>query len=58
MELHNLYSSPNIIRVIKSRRVGYVRHVARMGEVKNLCNSLVDIDLPKWMALRGKPSRR
>jgi hypothetical protein len=31
-ELHNLYSSPNIIRMIKSRRVRWAGHVARMGE--------------------------
>ena len=31
-ELHDLYSSPNIIRVIKSRRMGWVGHVARMGD--------------------------
>jgi hypothetical protein len=31
-ELHNLYSSPSIIRIIKSRRVGWAGHVARMGE--------------------------
>jgi hypothetical protein len=30
-ELHNLYSSPNIIRIIKSRRMRWVGHVARMG---------------------------
>jgi hypothetical protein len=30
-ELHNLYSSPNIIRVIKSRRMRWVGHMARMG---------------------------
>jgi hypothetical protein len=29
-ELHNLYSSPNIIRIIKSRRMIWVRHVARI----------------------------
>jgi hypothetical protein len=34
-ELHNLYSSPNIIRVIRSRRMGWAGHVARMDEVKN-----------------------
>jgi hypothetical protein len=31
-ELHNLYSSPNIVRVIKSRRMRWAGHVARMGE--------------------------
>jgi hypothetical protein len=31
-ELHNLYSSPNIVRVIKSRRMSWAGHVARMGE--------------------------
>jgi hypothetical protein len=30
-ELHNLYSSPNIIRMIKSRRIRWAGHVARMG---------------------------
>jgi hypothetical protein len=32
-ELHSLYSSPNIVRVIKSRRMRWAEHVARMGEV-------------------------
>jgi hypothetical protein len=31
-ELHKLYSSPNIIRMIKSRRMRFAGHVARMGE--------------------------
>jgi hypothetical protein len=31
-ELHNLYSSPSIIRMIKSRRMRWARHVARMWE--------------------------
>jgi hypothetical protein len=31
-ELHNLYSSSNIVRVIKSRRMRWAGHVARMGE--------------------------
>jgi uncharacterized alkaline shock family protein YloU len=35
-ELHNLYVSPNIIRVIASRRVRWVENVARMGEMRNL----------------------
>jgi hypothetical protein len=30
-ELHNLYSSPTIIRVIKSRRMRWAGHVARIG---------------------------
>jgi hypothetical protein len=29
-ELHSLYSSPNIVRMIKSRRMRWARHVARM----------------------------
>jgi hypothetical protein len=31
-ELHNLYASPSIIRMIKSRRIRWAGHVARMGE--------------------------
>jgi hypothetical protein len=31
-ELHNLYASPNIIRMIKTRRMRWAGHVARMGE--------------------------
>jgi hypothetical protein len=31
-ELHDLYSSPNIVRVIKSGRIRWAGHVARMGE--------------------------
>jgi hypothetical protein len=31
-ELNDLYSSPNVIRVIKSRRMCWVGHVARMGK--------------------------
>jgi hypothetical protein len=34
-ELHNLYSSPNIIRMIKSRRMRWAWHVARMGWKRN-----------------------
>jgi hypothetical protein len=30
-EFHNLYSSPNVIRIMKSRRMGGAGHVARMG---------------------------
>jgi hypothetical protein len=33
-ELHSLYSSPNIVRVIKSRRMRWAGHVARMADGK------------------------
>jgi hypothetical protein len=35
-ELHNLYSSPNILRIIKSRRMRWKEHVARMGEKRKV----------------------
>jgi hypothetical protein len=35
-ELHNLYSSPDIIRQVKSRRMRRAGHVARMGEERNV----------------------
>jgi hypothetical protein len=41
MELHNLYSSPGIIRQIKSRRMRWAEHVARMGEERNVYRVLV-----------------
>jgi hypothetical protein len=34
-ELHDLYSSPSIIRIIKSRRMRWAGHVARIGEKRN-----------------------
>jgi hypothetical protein len=40
-ELHNLYSSLNIVRVIKSRRMRWVGHVARMGEGRGVYRVLV-----------------
>jgi hypothetical protein len=40
-ELHILYSSPNIIRHIKSRRMRWAGHVARMGEERNVYKVLV-----------------
>ena len=35
-ELNDFYSSPNIVRVIKSRRIGWAGHVARMGEERSV----------------------
>jgi hypothetical protein len=46
-ELHNLYSLPSIITIIKLRRMRWAGHVARMGEKKNMYRLLV-----------GKPERR
>jgi hypothetical protein len=40
-ELHNLYSSPSIIRQIKSRRMRLAGHVSRMGEERKVCKVLV-----------------
>jgi hypothetical protein len=40
-ELHNLYSSPSIIRMIKSRRAILAGHVARMGEKRNAYKTVV-----------------
>jgi hypothetical protein len=40
-ELHNLYSSPSIIRIIKSRRMRWTGHVAQMGEKRNVYRLLV-----------------
>ena len=40
-ELNDLYSSPNIIRVIISRRMRWAGHVARMGERRGVCRFFV-----------------
>jgi hypothetical protein len=40
-ELHNLYSSADIIRQIKSRRMRWAGHVARIGEGRNVYRFLV-----------------
>jgi hypothetical protein len=40
-ELHNLYSPPSIVRMIKSRRMRWAGHVARMGEKRNAYRILV-----------------
>jgi hypothetical protein len=40
-EPHNLYSFPSVIRIIKSRRMRWAGHVARMGEKRNAYRLLV-----------------
>jgi hypothetical protein len=40
-ELHGLYSSSGIVRVIRARRMRWAGHVARMGEVRGAYNILV-----------------
>jgi hypothetical protein len=40
-KLHNLYSSPDIVRQIKSRRMRWAGHVARMGEGRNVYRVLM-----------------
>jgi hypothetical protein len=54
-ELRNLYSSPDVIRMIKSRRMRRARHVARMGEKRNACLFLMG--KPKRNRLLGVPTR-
>jgi hypothetical protein len=39
-ELHNLYSSPSVIGIMKSRRMRWTRHVARRWETRNVCRIL------------------
>jgi hypothetical protein len=41
VELHSLYSSPGIVRVIKARMMRWAGHVARMGKVRGAYNILV-----------------
>jgi hypothetical protein len=55
-ELHNLYSSPDIIRQIKSRRMRWVGHVARIGGGKNVYRVLMG--KPKGKRPLGRSRRR
>jgi hypothetical protein len=55
-ELHGLYSSPSIIRMIKARRMRGAGHVARMGEVRGTYNTLVG--RPEGRRPLGRPRRR
>jgi hypothetical protein len=61
-ELHNLYSPQSIIKMIKSRRIRWAGHVARMVEKRNACRILVgnqkerdhweDEDVGGWAILK------
>jgi hypothetical protein len=55
-ELHNLYSSPNIIRMFKYRRMRWAGHVARMGETRNAYRILVG--KPEGKRPLGRPKHR
>ena len=55
-ELNDLYSSPNIVRVIKSRRMRWAGHVARMGEEGGMYRVLVG--KPEGRRPLGRPRRR
>ena len=55
-ELNDLYSSPNIVPVIKSRRMRWAGHVARMEEVRGVHKVLVG--KPEGKIPLGRPRRR
>jgi hypothetical protein len=55
-QLYAVYSSPNIIRVIKSRRLRWAGHVARMGKRRGEYRALVG--KPEGRRPLGRPRRR
>jgi hypothetical protein len=55
-ELHNLYSSPIIIRMIRSRRMRWAGHVARIETKMNACRILVG--KPEEKKPQGRQRRR
>jgi hypothetical protein len=55
-EWRKLYSSPDIIRQVKSRRMRWAGHVARMGEERKVYNVLVG--KPEGNSPPGRPRRR
>jgi hypothetical protein len=55
-ELRDLYSSPNIIRMVKWRRMRWEGHVARMGEKRNAYRLFVGN--PEGKRPLGRPRRR
>ena len=54
-ELHSLYHSPNILRVIRSRRMSWERRVARLGESRISAKILIGI--PRRWSLGGPRHR-
>jgi len=54
-ELNDLYSSPNTVRMIKSRRMRWARHVARVGERRGVYRVLVG--KPEVKRPLGRPRR-
>jgi hypothetical protein len=54
-ELHNLYSSPNIISMIKSRRMTWAVHVVRMGDKTNVYR--ISVRKPEGRRPLGRPRR-
>ena len=55
-ELNDLYTSPNNVRVIKSRRIRWMRHVACMGVKRGVYK--VTVGKPKGKRPLGRPRRR
>ena len=55
-ELNDLYSLPNIVRVVNSRRMRWAGHVARMGEDRSVHRVLVG--KPEGKSPLGRPRRR
>jgi hypothetical protein len=51
-ELHNLYCSPSIIRMIKSRRMRWAGHVARIGRRRNRRGTRMHNDVGGWIILK------
>jgi hypothetical protein len=55
-EVNDLYSSPNIVRLIKSRRLRWAGHVARIGEKRGVYRVLVE--KPEGKRPQERPGRR
>jgi hypothetical protein len=55
-ELNDLYSLPNIVRVVKSRRMRWAGHVSRMGEERGVHRVLVG--KPEGKRTLGRPRRK